>query len=560
MDVTASELALHELLHHPAVFMEFITPVDDKGTTVLPFRDWFAADHWGQTRLYQLPSLGWDHMLSSSVPIDAGGLGIDRVALGTVDDCGGRNTSKSFGLVHDVLQDALVRPGEQCGITSRDANHLTKRLEELWKYRYHPFCRPLIVRARRGEPYSIIEWWNGHESIGVYEGTAAEGDNYLGTHWQRVNIDEFQLMSREAWRKMYDAKSEEGVVMRMTGVSDGRRDTPAHDVRNDPAWQRYLNIKPQYLNERVWTPGNKVRSIRAYGGVDSQGYVTNVDAGEGEPVSGVWDLAALRACVLTLAADKHKPLEARRTIRCPQVKLHARDFVDAHGGPNVELPPDRNSAVDVWLSIDVGKRRHPSVIGIWGIDKEIPHLWGMVVLNKVEYPDQAMFLQQLIRYYGVVRVGVDIGEAGGDQIVSELSRWKKKPAGLEIMPFNFSAHVEVPDLGVVVREGKRRKRDKEATKKYGLKYFTTVQLQRRIAERRIVLLYSEEMFTEFGSEVAKVTTGRFSTIPESYYGPQGDHIIDMIRVLEAMMFYHAQNKQQKRRKFTGVTIGRLGKM
>ena len=563
----ANELNLYEILHHPIGFMEFVTPVDTLATKVMPMQDWLKKDAFGKVRLYQLPTLGWDHLLPSEVPIDSGGLEVDRVSAGTSYDWGGRNTSKSFGIEHDVLQDPLIRKGEMSLLTSRDGNHLAKRVDAIWKYiARHPLYRPLIRSAKRGDPYASVTFWNGHVLKGIMESTVGAGDSYLASHFHRANIDEFQMTSAPAWEKLSDAVSETGCVMRGTGVSDGRVDTPAHDTRNSPSFNRFVHTKPQHLNPLVWTPAKRRQASETYGGEDSQGYLTNVLAEEGEPVSSVWDLSVIRSCIATFSEDKHRSVELRRKVQCPVVRIIGKrikgvdDKETIANIAEIEFPPDLDSTMDVWLSLDVGKRMHPTVIGIWGINKDFkPHLWGMAILLVVDYDDQSLVLRHMIDRYGVTHVGIDATGRGGDAIVEHLVKWRSEEDGLHIVPVRFNSVVIVPET---IKEKRIRKKDKKKPdRKLGIKYFSTVQLQLRFQRQFISLLFDMGTLVEFQGEVAKRSTGRLTTIPETYFGSKGDHRIDMMRVLEMMLFEIATvGKRHRKRRSKKPYIGRMGKL
>ncbi len=542
--LTQNELCLYEILHHPVLFMEFITPVNERATTVLPFRDWLHSDNWGRVRLYQLPTLGWDHLLPDDVPIDSGGKSVDRKAIGTCYDWGGRNTSKSWGLIHDVLQDGIVRPGEEDLVTSRDANHLAKRMDSIWRYtQEHPLIRALITSKKKSDPFATIEWWNAHKTIGVYESIAGKGDNYLGTHSHRVNIDEFQLTSDTAYKKLYDAKAEDGCVYRTTGVSDGRMDTPAHAIRNDPEEASHVHQKAQFLNEIVWTATNKKKAIESYGGEEAQDYKTNVKAEEGDPTTGTWNMAHVQLCLVKLAQDRRKPLDYQRPVICPVVRIPGSQITKHFKFENIQFPRIRaslNDSISVWLSMDVGGRSDPTVIGVWGVDKDrIPHLWGLVILMQFDdYDDQVKVVEEMISFYGVSYVGVDTGEGGGQHITVKLRA--NKGISASIIGVVFSSNVVIPDLTGLEPEAQRRNVE-TPTRNLSIKCYTTNQLQIRLQQQRIKLLHDAEFMTQLLTEVTKQSSGRMRTIPETYHpGAQGDHTIAMLRVLE-YMFYVVDN-------------------
>lgn len=574
--MTENELAAYEILHHPIMFQEFITPVNVRATKTLPMTDWFEEDRWGNVRVYQYPTLGWDHMLPDDVPIDSGGRVADRMSAGNCFDWGGRATSKSWGGTHDELQDGIVRAGEISLVTSLDDNHLEKRIELLWQYKnQHPLFKVLIPTARR-DPHAIMDWWNGHRTNGIIESTTGEGDTYLGTHAHRINIDEFQLTGQAAWTKLHDAVAEDGRVIRTTGVSDGRLDTPAHDTRNSSTYLPYVHEKPQFLNRIKWTPANKQKAIELYGGIDSQGYKTNILALEGDPMSGVWDMDQIKVCIATMPEDKNKNTENRRPQKCPveyvngvmfkqnvesimaghmadgKTKDKARELAIGQMIGLMDFPADRDATQRVVLSMDVGKRIHPSVIGIWGLDdKGNPNLWGIVIFYSVDYEDQAEILKHMIDRYGADCIGLDTTGRGGDTIAEKLVRWRSEDEGLIIIPVVFSSTVEVPDP---TKTDGKRKRDRNAKKKLGVKYFATSQLQIRFQRQGIQLLHDFSMMTEFQTEVSKRSSGRTQSVPETYFGPRGDHRIDMMRCLEMLLYHIATKKGRRKRHKPGVAM------
>jgi len=564
VELTESEWTLYEALHHPAIFMEFVTPVDDRATKVLPMADWLTNDHWGFVRPYQIPTLGWDHMFLDDVEIDSEGQHTDRVTAGTCFDWGGRATSKSFGGTHDELQDGVLRVSEDSLITSKDDNHVTKRIELLWKYKEtHPLFKVLMLKARQ-DPYVTIDWWNGHTTYGIPEGTYAQGEAYLGIHVHRVNIDEFQLMSVQGWEKLLDARDKEaGCVVRTTGVSDGRIDTPAHQTRHLARYARYVHIKPQMLNERGWSPHAKRNAIEGYDSEDSQGYKTNVLAEEGEPVQSAWDIDQILAC--TAKVRSTKTMVNRELVKCPVEKVsvefkrfveekmiayraegmskeRAREKATQEAIAKINLPPARDLDCEVVLSMDVGLRASPSIIGIWGIDKKRKvHLWGLVNTYKLDFSDQAEVLKYIIKRYDIKSIGLDATGNDGQAIIQILVRWRSEEEGLFIAPVIFSSTVELPDPTQPVKKGRKAK---QATRKVRVKYYVTCQMRTRFQQQGIELLHDPTTFVEFRTETAKSSDSPVTG--ETYSTPTTDHRIDMMRVLEMLLFLMSTKKRKRR--------------
>lgn len=565
MSLTESEWHLYEALHHPAIFQEFITPVDDRATKILPMEDWLENDHFGFVRPYQYPTLGWDHMFLDNVPIDSHGQEVDRIMAGQCYDWGGRATSKSFGGTHDELQNGVLRPSEESLITSKDDNHVDKRIQLLWRYKEsHPLFRVLISHAKQ-DPFVTVNWWNSHKTYGIPEGTYAQGEAYLGYHFHRINIDEFQLMSQQGWKNLHDCRDKEsGCVIRTTGVSDGKVDTPAHKTRQERRYARFVHIKPQMLNERGWSPYAKKNAIESYDGEDTQGYKTNVLAEEGDPVQSAWDIDQIVSCIAKQPSQKYRPIANRDSITCPFVRVNGVPFKRAieekmrvyrsdgmtkekareratleEIAKRVVLPAERDLNYRVVLSMDVGQRMSPSIIGVWGLDENNkPHLWCILVIFKVDYPNQAEILKYVIKRYDVKSIGVDATGNDGQAIIQILVRWRSEEEGLFIVPVIFSSTVELPDLT------QPKKRGKQPTRKLRVKYYATCQMRSWFQQQEIELLDDYAMFREFRTESAKSSDN--PVVGETYSTTTSDHRIDMMRVLALLLFY-MDTKQKKRR-------------
>jgi len=314
------------------------------------------------------------------------------------------------------------------------------------------------------------------------------------------------------------------------------------------------------LNERGWNPRVKQDAIEAYDGEESQGYKTNVLAEEGEPMAGAWDIAQIHACMVTKPEDRHKPIVNRGFVKCPvtvvngvRLKERIEEEMAKHiaGGRSketarrmatdreigmIDLPQDRDLGQKVVLAMDVGKQIHPSIIGIWGIDeRRKPHLWGMLVLLKVDYEEQTEILKRVIERYEVIGLGIDATAADGAGIAEQLVRWKSEDDGLYIAPIKFNSTLEVPDTASSHMEARRRHKQTDDTRKLDIKYYATYLMRLRFQKMDIELLHDYGMMLEFQTEMCR--QGQSSRAPETYYGPKGDHRIDMMRCLEILLLY-----------------------
>ena len=548
--VEDTALLLSDIIHHPGLYQEFVTPVNDTATQMLPFKDWLPEDHFGRVRLYQIPALPWDHMLLSDVPIDRayrpGYKGIDRNDLGEAHERGGRSTSKSWGLVHDATQTACVRAGEETLVTSRDDNHLTKRLDTIKIYvTQHPMLMELVSgKPKWNEPYARIDWGNGHVTKGIYESTAGEGESYLGEKFHRKLIDEFQFTSLTAWMNLHDATADgQGCVVRTTAVSDGRRNTPAHRIWSDPEKQSKVHKKPQYLNES-WTPKRKQDAIKEYGGIDTQEYKQNVDAEEGEEVTGVWSIRDILFCTRVPKEDKRKHLDNREFIECPILRILGDEIDEGWVPSPVQFPEVLNLEWPVLIPADIGYKRDPTVAGVFGVellkaDEFRIHQWGNVEMKGVDYADQAKVLLEMAKHYNAEGVGIDYTGADGVSVWQEWNRIDD-PYVDDIWFALWDSRVPIE-----IKGKKRLGRKREPDKKVDKIHFITLRMLTRFGNRLAELYYDPEAMVEFRTEVKKASSGRSSAKEFIYMAPIGDHRIAMMRILEYMVYLLPVRQKRK---------------
>ncbi len=532
--------------------MEVMTPIDPDTGSELSLANWLNENHWGKVRTYQIPSLPFDHLLPNDVPIDErkepGYDGHDRKALGDCNDFGGRATSKSFTDRHDNLQVSILRPGEHDLMTSRDDKHLTKRVDELWNYAYnHPLFARLVRSATVSDPYPKIDWYNGHVTVAIIEGTSGQGENYLGDHYHRKTIDEFQLTSSKAWKNLLDASADKGCVVRTTAVSDGRIDTPAHEIRNDKKSQGKINIRPQYVNP-YWTPGIKTERIKAYGGENTQEYITNVQAEEGEPFSSVWNMRHILQCTSCDDSEKRKGVEQRRYNKCPVIYVDNKDVPD-NQAIDLAYPAPRYDNLPIWLTIDEGYSPDPTIINIWGLKIDLeeapylvkPYQYGYVQLNAVEYSKQAKVILDMCKYYLCNVFGIDYTGAGGVTIVQEFEKLDD-PYVNNVKAIKWDARKTVAVETTVQKSRFKKKSHQQDEIKIDIKHHLTSLLLMRFAAQNIELLDDLMTRVEVASEMRSVASGRYTSKQFIYKSQKGDHRLTTWRIMEYLIYLLLRNE------------------
>jgi len=442
----------------------------------------------------------------------------DRVALGQLIGRGGRTYGKTIALVDfDNIQEVLMRDGAEHVLAGYNTEKLKGRFEFIAKYvEEHPLFR-LFHNEGKIDPVNrslkTISLANGHITYGVIEGQKNPGDQFLGKHPEKTTFEEMQMFSSEAWMKHVDARSELGCIIRGSGVPDGRRDTPFHDMINDRNMTRiwYSSfVNPNYTKKR------DAERAEFYGGRHTHGYRTNVLGQEGDVASGAWDMEDIEAC------ENGKP-----------IKLFEINKVNY---PIFKADPDRVFIMSAPASMplrviatDIG--RAPTECGIWAwqVKNEKWELIYRVKMNGLVHYQQAFVLDYLADFFNAATIGIDATDGLGLSVAVELidenqTEFKGKKYYKRVQPINFSGNVEIgfergEDGDIRFEKGEPipiKQHIDEAMWKCGLAWFH---------EERLSLPIDDELKTQFQAELAVLGQTKYI-----FQSPLPNHVISMFKV------------------------------
>jgi hypothetical protein len=404
-----------------------------------------------------------------------------------------RGIGKTWSIRGNVLYVAYHNPDKEGLITAPNAAHLKPLFEKIIGDIYNsPMLRRYVKRVLRSPDY-YIEFSNGFKLHGRIAGTSG-GTNVLGLHVDFLWVDEGQLYTQQPTEQLQGCLNE-GCVIRIFGVPNGVRDSYLYKCSIDPHFKQFVIPK---FSDPTWNQTMSDRFERIFGGKHSQGWQNQILALWGSLSHLTFPERHWRSCMVEV--ENYDPV-----------------IIDAEEGfklstDNIRLPFIQPS-VQVSISMDAGYDPDPSIIGIWTKLDGAIKLVHKIVLRKVSYTEQAIFLDQLARYYNAWFVAVDVG-GPGRTVYLDLSSEKlfiNKP--YVPVSVNFGSRVvTAKDL-----EGR------EITEK--VKFFSTLQMQTLFEVKKLLLSKNDLAIEQevLASTQTKASDGTY------IYNEIPDHNLAMIR-------------------------------
>ncbi len=320
----------------------------------------------------------------------------------------GRGTGKSLGVLEpEIVRRAWNRPGEETILTAMRRMHIVDRMERILVYFSIGFLRLYLKRAIR-QPY-IIELSSGHIIYGISVGDDPESKMIQGKHASTIDIEEAHQYPIRAWSKLQGARDPRGSACFMTGVPDGRLDTPfRHSASRyqNFAGRRFQISRRQDPN---FTQEDKASFAINLGGETTDLFRQEVDAEWGNPVWSAWDMESLLRCV-------------SKSLALVMIQISGRKYKEYGMTPAAAISelPGRPGEGTIRIALDVGYSQ-PSEVGVFRYWRS---RWRMIarvrLFDRMEHSDQAAILDELGKLYDAESIGIDATEGEGRAIAAEL--------------------------------------------------------------------------------------------------------------------------------------------
>jgi hypothetical protein len=244
--------------------------------------------------------------------------------------CTGRKIAKTIDLEATIIQHGILRDGEgieECLCFTPSDVHMVPILDRVWeRIERVGLFKLLVADQRRGEN-TILQWLSGVKWYFRIEGLSGTDRNVVGLRAAKVLGDELAF----GQIKVYDSLLQTALPtaqFKLAGVPNGVRLSTLYQLDQTEKGKRFSRHKySTFINPIYADPVKQAQLTEDYGGVATQGYVTQVLGQWGEemvssfpPGSFIADAPAFR--VIKLSAVKPKDLDqlplmlAAPSIRC----------------------------------------------------------------------------------------------------------------------------------------------------------------------------------------------------------------------------------------------------
>lgn len=193
--------------------------------------------------------------------------------------CTGRKISKTIHLEATIIQHGLIRDGEgieECLCFTPSDVHMVPILDRVWdRVERIGLFRLLVADQRRGEN-TILQFLSGVKWYFRIEGLSGTDRNVVGLRAAIVLGDELAFGQMTVYNSLLQTALP-GARFIMAGVPNGVRLSTLYQLDQTEIGKRYSRHKyPTFINPLYNSPETRDQLAEDYGGVATQGYVTQV--------------------------------------------------------------------------------------------------------------------------------------------------------------------------------------------------------------------------------------------------------------------------------------------
>ena len=394
------ELEFMECWHYPIALAECLWHDFDNLAS-------FDSEKFGNIRTYQIPFLSFESLIDIEVP---GLLPKEKFALRKgAGDCylfGGRKFGKSMiALKIDLPLSLLYDDNDWVAFTSIDAIHMDGILDSVKDaVENHPIVK-CWTRMAKKSPWRIFGK-NGWKLYGVNMGilSSSPGKHFYGLHVKKMYGEEMSLETQKVYEKRQDSLSEVGAVMRLSGMTNFTKFSPAGKSFYDPENKSKIINLPQYINPLFDEKDNKER-LKEFGGEDSLNYRVFV---KGEIVE-----------------DGESVLDMERVAKCVNEKIEIKNFEvnkeKFNRYKNIIIVERPTNAERIFLCSDIGESAGSELIVLSEVKGKYNYIYNITLTN-LTHIEQVEIFKYLINLLKVNIVGIDCGDGTGRAIYRELEK------------------------------------------------------------------------------------------------------------------------------------------
>ncbi len=413
------ELIMHYVLANPISAREILF------SDLANLSAW-EKDKYAKVRKYQYQMAAFDSLfLSDKTKTDKENFEIRR-GLSESFNLGGRLTGKSLiGIKTDCALAVLFKTFLRGVIDSFDKLHLNGVVKDIISiFEFHPIFSQFKRNIISSPDYNL-QFKNGINILSVnnkIEGKA-KGDQWCQKHVDKDWAEEASYLTSEVTNKKLMAKSELGMIQRLTGMTDFTDLSPVGKLFNDLANKNKIINMPSYVNP-TYSKQDDEDAIREFDGKDSVGYSVQILGKIMKGSTCPYDIDRIRLCY-------------KDTLIVKSFEIKKENFYQY---PEILILEKLNNAEKVGVYMDIGEGAAPTEIIILQKIKNKFRYTHNITITKIT-PDE---LYELVRFIIVQMsaniVGFDNTSGVGKALGSNLA--KDFPENLIAVDFNSNIPVD----------------------------------------------------------------------------------------------------------------------
>lgn len=479
--ITSEELAQLEVLANTISCIE--TMFSDLGAL-----SEFEENKFAKVRMYQFPMLSYESLFFENPNLSKKENFKILKGLGDCVNFGGRLTGKSLlGVIVDCVIATWHKVYRWGAVSSCDAVKIRGVMESIITvFENHPIFRHLNIK-HKSHPAYLATFANGVKLESVNNNIAGKepGKNWFQKHCDHSWEEESSFLNDSISSKKLMAQSEYGMVERLTGMANFKRQSPIgrkfFDIKNENI---VINI-PSYANE-TWDEEKDEAAVKEFGGKQAPGYRTQILGQVVDDGDSVYDIERIRECYIR--DGEGDPI----LIKC--FEINKNNFYRFKEVLVLDRP---NNADSVWVCLDKGEGSAPTeIIVIFKVGDIFKYEYN--ITNFKLSPDED---DTVVEYIAEVLqaniIGIDTTSGGGKAMLSHIA--KKYSDNVVAVSFNEKIAIDFER-----NEQNNIVYSSDGTPKYKEEFIVDWSIQRLkhlFYNRKIRVLFDMKLDTQFDSIV-----------------------------------------------------------
>jgi len=303
-----------------------------------------------------------------------------------------------------LLVDMFLNDGNEVGFASLDMIHLKGMLEQviiaLQNHEVFQILEPHVTRS----PSFNFYLKNGHrtESINMNLTGPDPGKAFFQKHFKKLYIEEASFETAKVYEKRLESVSEKGCVLRISGMTNFTKYSPAGKAFYDLTKKSWIANHPQFVSP-LWDEAQHKKAIKDHGGEGSTSYRVFVKGEVVEEGISVFDMERIRPFY-----------DSTRTIKRIEI---TKEKYPIH--PHLLVLERPKNAEEVYIAADIGEAAPTEIAIFFKVNKKYKYAY-CVTLYGLTDKEQTVVFKDIISKIQPNFIGLDCTEGTGRAIFRSL--------------------------------------------------------------------------------------------------------------------------------------------